>query len=403
METVLVEGGRLLSEGGYAANRGLLLRDGVIQDTCAAGARADKYIDASGLTILPGFIDIHIHGALMCDFSAPSDAAVDTISAYLARHGVTGMVGTTMTMPLENILRCLEYAARNRGRPLPGAALLGLHLEGPFLSDVNRGAHSGAHILPCLPEHYRPILEFSDVVTTVTVSPGSEGAAEMIRRFAARGVLISGGHDDSCEEEILQAIEAGMSHTTHIFCAMSSLNRKYGRKSLGLTEMALNDDRLSVELIADGAHTSGAMLRLAYKCKGAEGMCLVSDMLQVGGLPVNGETIRIEVPGVEGGLSVVVAGGVARLADSELNAGSITPLDAMLKNAVSCGIPLPQAARMVSETPANIIGLGRRKGRLRAGYDADLCLIDEDLTVQGTLVGGRPVYKIATLSCVDNR
>ncbi len=392
MEKVWIDGGELLQEGAIVPNPGLLLAGGHIAGIGALCPEAARRIDARNLLIAPGFIDIHTHGALLHDFSSPTDEGYDAVSGYLAQHGVTAFAPTTLTMPLACILSCLRYAQRAKGRALPGARALGLHLEGPFLSEINRGAHSLRDIAPCRPELYEPLLAYAGCMASMTLSPGSPGAPDMIRAFAAAGVVICGGHDDACEEQIEEAIEAGMTHTTHLFCVMSTMGRRNGKKSLGLTEMTLLDDRLSTEIIADGCHTNASMVRLAYKCKGAQKLCLVSDMLCVGGLPAGDKAYTIAVPGVEGGLSVVVTEGVARLSGSQLNAGSVTALDAMVRNTIACGIPVADALCMASQAPARALGLQDSMGRIRRGYRADLCLLDTDMRVHKTLVGGKVVY-----------
>ncbi len=392
MKTLLLTGGTIISDGRRFENPGVLIRDGKIASLGRASADDAVRIELGEQILIPGLIDIHTHGAVGHDFTEGTDEAFDAVSRYQARHGVTGVVATLLTMPLGEMVRCARYMDARAQRAWPGASILGLHLEGPFLSAKNKGAHSARDILAPDAANYEPLLPYAGAIRSMTVSPESDAAAQMIARFHARGVVLSGGHDDGSEPYIEKAVSAGMSHTTHLFCVMSTMARRNGRKYLGLTEMALLDDRLTTEVIADTFHTDAAMVRLAYKCKGADGMCLVSDMLSVGGLPAGEAEYTLTVPGVEGGLRVVVDQGVALLADRTLNAGSITPLDRMIKITAGYGIPIEDVVRMASETPARVVHAAR-KGSVRAGFDADLCVLSAAYDVQKTIVGGRVVYE----------
>ena len=391
MKDVFISDGTIITDGKQYENPGILLHEGKIVSFGSDSADAMQY-SAAGKYITPGFMDIHTHGAMGFDFTEGTWRAYNEISKYQARHGVTSLLATTLTMPMEEILRCC-YAMREMSeRPFEGSNILGLHLEGPFISKKNKGAHSEEDILPSEKRYYQELLQFTDVIRNMTVSPENEGAVQLIREFADRGATISGGHDDAGEPCIESAIRAGMTHSTHLFCVMSSIHRENGSKVCGLTELSLLDPRITTEVIADGVHTNEAMVKLAFKCKGAEGLCLVSDMLSVGGMPADGRLHTLEVPGVQGGLSVIVGDGVAKLAGSGLNAGSITPLDAMVRRVYGYGIPLPAVIQMVTSTPASVIG-EEKKGSIQVGKDADLCILDGDLHVVSTIVGGSIVYQ----------
>ena len=388
--TTKITGGRIISGKRIFDNPGIFIEDGKL---CTERKNCGGEIDAAGLYITPGFIDIHTHGALMKSFHDGAGESFETISAFQASHGVTSVVGATSTMPMPEIIRCCAYMREVTGREWKGARILGLHIEGPFLSVQNKGAQRQEDILGCERKNYEPLLPYTDVIKIITVAPDNDDAIGMIKEFADRGVIVNGGHDYSYETFIDKAINAGMTHTTHLFCAMSGWRWVNGKKYFGLTECALEDDRLTVELIADGHHTNARMARLAYKCKGADGMCLVSDMVQVGGLPPGDAVYELRTPGVPGSHTIVVDNGVAKLPDRSLNAGSITALDTMLKNAVGWGIPLAQAVEMITGTPARIIREYDRIGSLDPGKLADITLLNSSLDVVRTIVNGKTVWR----------
>ncbi|MCL2834821.1 MAG: amidohydrolase family protein [Treponema sp.] len=394
-----IKGGRIISGKRIYDNPGLLIEDGMLCSgrECAGPGSAEagpaEVIDAAGLYITPGFIDIHTHGALMKSFHDGTADSYQTISGFQASHGVTSVVGATSTMPIPEVVRCCRFMESQQGREWKGARVLGLHIEGPFLSIQNKGAHRAEDILSCERKNYEPLLPFAGAIKIITVAPDNDDAIGMIKEFAGRGVTVNGGHDYSYETFIDRAIDAGMTHTTHLFCAMSGWRWTNGKKYFGLTECALEDDRLSVELIADGHHTNARMVRLAYKAKGPDRMCLVSDMAEVGGLPPGDAVYELRTPGVPGSHTILVDNGVAKLPDRSLNAGSITAVDAMLRNAVSWGIPLAHAVEMVTGAPARVIREYSRMGSLDAGKLADITLLNPALDVVQTIVGGKTVYR----------
>lgn len=386
---LLIRGGTILSGGERRENPGLLLKDGKIAGP--AQAEPERVLDVQDGYVLPGLVDIHTHGALGRDFTEGTQAAFDTITRFAACHGVTSQVATLFTMPMTEILRCIQFARGYRRHP-QGAQILGLHLEGPFISPERCGAQASDAVLPIAPETYAPLLAQADVIRMITLSPHCAQAEQMVRAFCQRGVKVAGGHDDGYEPMIAKCFDAGMRHAVHLYCAMSTAHIREGEKYAGLTEMALLDDRVSVELIADRAHTTGALVALAYKCKPADKVCLVSDMLSVGGLPRQEEPYSIRIPGVSQALNVVIGQRSARLAGGNHNAGGITPLDVMLKNVVEDGIPLEAAARMATENPALAVG-ALQKGRIEQGMDADICILDQNLQVRYTIIAGEVVYQ----------
>ena len=385
-----ISGGRIISGKKVYDNTGIFVENGLL---CHERSSFDAEIDATGLFITAGFIDIHTHGALMKSFYDGTIESYDTISTYQASHGVSSVVGAIATMPMPEILRCCMFMRSVAGRDFQGARILGLHIEGPFISAENKGAQRLEDIKNSEPEYYEQLLPYIDVIKIMTVAPDNDNAVNMIKKFASCGIILNGGHDNSHEPYIIKAIDAGMTHVTHLFCAMSSMRKIDGKKYLGLTECALEDDRLTVELIADGHHTSARLVRLAYKTKGADGMCLVSDLSVIGGMSLKDGSYEISIPGVPVPRTIVVENGEAKTPDLKNHAGSTTAIDTMLKNVVSWGIPLAHAIEMITATPARIINEYDRIGSLDIGKLADITLLSPALDVVKTIVGGNIVYE----------
>ena len=344
-------------------------------------------IDAAGLYIAPGFVDIHSHGGGGADFMDDDPAAFEAALRFHAGSGTTSMLPTTLTAPVAPILAMCRRARDFMQAPQAGCArVLGVHAEGPYLSLKNKGAQPEAYLRVPARDGWDFLLDNRDVIRTVTLSPELDGAAEMTASLTAAGILVCGGHDDGIKPEILPVIAAGLSHLTHLWCAMSTVQMIDGTRYPGLLEIGLTNDNLTAEVIGDGYHMPPELLQIVYRCKGAERMCIVSDCLRAGGMPDDG---RLWALGSEGLQQFVVDGGVGRLPDRTRLAGSIQPLSRMVKNLVhDAGIPLADAVRMASLTPAEIVGAADHIGSIALGKCADLCLFTPELTVHSVMLDG---------------
>lgn len=346
----------------------------------------ETVLDVTGGFIAPGFIDLHVHGAWDADFMDGTRAAFDTVTAYHALHGTTSVLATSTSAALDVILQMLEttHAAMKSGTR--GSAILGVHLEGPWLNREMRGCHMDDHVRPPAPGEWHTMVPFSDAIRMVTLSPEVEGCMDLIRELRDAGIVVSCGHSTITYDEMMIAVEAGVSHVAHIFCAMSTIVRKGPWRHPGVLETALADSRLTTEMIADGKHLPVALMEIAYRCKRAKRLCLVSDAMRGAGMPPGGTYTF----GPRDGTEALIADGVAMLPDMTAFASSITPLDAMVRNVVELlALPLHEAVRMASLTPAEVIGANESKGSLEPGKDADLCLLDTDLQVRNTMVRGK--------------
>lgn len=345
-----------------SGNFDVVLEDGKIERIAGAGEIENWDVDATGLYLIPGFIDVHIHGFKGTD---AADCAFDKIGDALAREGTTSWVATLMTDTPEHLER-ITHSTCAGGK----ANLLGYHLEGPYLSLEKSGAQNKAYIKsPDLAEFAR----FKDVIM-VTVAPEVEGAMEFIEKC---GAICCIGHTACDCDTALKAIERGASCLTHAFNAMPPmLHRAPG--PIG----AAVEKHIYAQLICDGRHVAKQAVYAAYKMFGSDRLVFISDMIRCAGMP----------DGVydSGGYDVYLREGVATLQDGTLAGGSFSLKDAV-KTAVSFGIDFYEAVKMATETPATLLGLQNRKGRVEEGYDADLVLLDGDLNVVKVFVGGEEV------------
>jgi N-acetylglucosamine-6-phosphate deacetylase len=275
------------------------------------------------------------------------------------------------------------------------AKLLGVHLEGPYLSFQNKGAHAPAYLKIPAQDDYQYILDNADIIRQLTLSPELDGSVELTQKLVEKGVVVSLGHDNAILPEILPVINAGASNLTHIFCAMSMVVMKNNKRYVGLREYGLIDDTLSAEVIADNHHITPELLKMIYKCKGGDGMCLISDCLRAGGMKADGTLYSLGKKDDPTSQQFKVADGVAVLADGKTYAGSIQPISQMLINVVyDGGVPLVEAIKMVSSTPAKIVKADKDIGSIAVGKCADFCVLDKDLNVEKTIIEGKIIGKL---------
>jgi N-acetylglucosamine-6-phosphate deacetylase len=344
--------------------------------------RGVRELNASGKTVVPGFVDVHIHGAGGHDVMEGTREALEIITANVATHGTTSLVATTVTASEKEtrdsvagiahfILNTSQYAARELS-----AEILGIHFEGPFISPARRGVHPAKWIVPPSRELLAQLLgEARGTAQILTLAPELTGALDLISVARQAGLVVSLGHTDATYEQAQAAIEAGASHAAHVFNAM----RPFSHRGTGVIGAVLTSPKVSAELIADGVHVDDAAMRMLVELKTPERVILVSDGISATGMPDGKYQL--------GMFEVKVSGGVARNAEGKL-AGSTLTLDRALRNMVALGVPLASALRMVTANPARQIGLGARKGVLAPGADADLVFLDDKLEVSGVMTRG---------------
>jgi N-acetylglucosamine-6-phosphate deacetylase len=344
--------------------------------------RGVREMNAGGRTIVPGFVDVHIHGAGGHDVMEGTRESLEIIAATVAVHGTTSLVATTVTASEKEtrdsvagiahfILNTSQYPTRELS-----AEILGIHFEGPFISPARRGVHPAKWIVPPSRELLAQLLgEARGTAQILTLAPELPGALDLISAARQAGLVVSLGHTDATYEQTQAAIEAGASHAAHVFNAM----RPFSHRGTGVIGAVLTSSKVSAELIADGVHVDEAAMRMLVELKTPERVILVSDGMSATGMP-DGKYLL-------GMFEVKVSGGVARNAEGKL-AGSTLTLDRALRNMVALGVPLSLALRMVTANPARQIGLGARKGVLAPGADADLVFLDDKLEVSGVMTKG---------------
>jgi N-acetylglucosamine-6-phosphate deacetylase len=365
---------------------GILIRDGVIE---AIGPRDDlmvpqgaQEIQASGKIAVPGFIDVHIHGAGGHDVMEGTEEALSTVARTLAAHGTTSFVATTVTASPEAICAAAEGIARyitlQQQTEDNRAQVLGVHFEGPFISPVRRGVHPTEWItLPSAALLQRFTEAAGGYAQILTIAPELLGAMPCIDAARKAGLVVAMGHTDATYEQARAAIAHGARHAVHVYNAM----RPFTHRDSGVIGAVLTSPDVTAELIADGVHVDETAMRILLQAKGAAGVILISDGISATGMPDGKYTL--------GTFEVTVAGGVCRNAEGKL-AGSTLTLDRALRNIVNLGIPLPDALRMLTLNPATLLGIEFKKGSLRTGADADILLLDESLNLTQTWTRGFP-------------
>lgn len=378
-------------------NHGLCIEDRIItevfpMESADLGQESNsqsRIVDARGLYVAPGFIDIHVHGGGGADVMDGTPESFLTMAAAHARGGTTAMVPSTLTSCDEDLACAVNAFDKAVGMDSPGAKLLGLHLEGPFFSQRQRGAQDGRFITDPKPDHYLSLLNMSNNIVRLSAAPELPGALELGRELRRRGILASIGHTDAAYDQVIDAIEAGYSHVTHLYSGMSGVRRVRAYRVAGVIEAGLLLDDLTVEIIADGRHLPASLLRLIYKCKGPDRIALCTDAIRAAGLSAGEYTIGSAAHGK----AILVDEGVAWLPDRSAFAGSVAQTSWLVRNMMNmAGAELTDAVKMASLTPARILGIDSRKGSIDPGKDADIVVFDDAVDIKMTVVEGKVVH-----------
>jgi len=365
---ILVDGGRIVAMGH---------RDEV---TIPEGAL--DYV-ASGMTVVPGFVDIHIHGAGGHDVMEANTRALDKITSTVARYGTTSMVATTVTAPIDDICKSAEgiaqYIRKHEQQDENarfGAEILGIHLEGPFLSKAQRGVHPPEYLAkPSIQALDRFMQAADGLVRMITMAPELPGGLEVVKHAVKAGLVVGMGHTDATYEQATAAIRAGAHHAIHTYNAM----RPFMHRDPGVVAAVMTDPDVTAEIIADLVHVAGPAIQVLLGVKGFDTVVAITDAIAATG--IGDGTYRL------GHFEVTVRDGVCRNSEGKL-AGSTLTLDRALRNLVSLGVPLVDAIRMMTVLPARRLGLAGKKGIIALGSDADLVVLTPDLRVAGAMTRG---------------
>ena len=378
MTNLLLHAGRAVTPAAEISDAGILIHDGTIE---AVGPREALRLPAGAEEIrepeaiaIPGFLDVHIHGAGGRDVMEGTRQAIGTVARTIAEHGTTSFLATTVTASAEDTSRSIEgishYIEHQHEEDAVRSEVLGIHFEGPFLSPTRRGVHPQEWLqLPSVELLGRFLKAARGTARLLTIAPELPGAASCIEAAHTAGLVVAMGHTDANYEQTRAAIARGVRHAVHVYNAM----RPFTHRDPGVIGAVLTSPEVTAELIADGVHVEDGAMRLLLQAKGAERVILVSDGTAATGMPDGKYKL--------GPLEVIVSGGVCRNAEGKL-AGSTLTLDRALRNIVALGFSLPEAVRMLTQNPALLLGLEFKKGTLRPGADADIVLLDSSLQIR---------------------
>ena len=345
-------------------------------------------IDAKGNYISPGFIDIHVHGGGGHDFMDGTEEAFLKVAEIHAQHGTTSIMPTTLTAEKADILHTLDIYEQANLNNKKGASFIGLHLEGPYFSMEQRGAQDPKYIRDPEPAEYMEILSHSTSIKRWSAAPERKGAIEFGKILCERGILPSMAHTDAIYEEAKNAYDNGYTLLTHFYSAMSGVTRKNAYRYAGVIEAGYLHDELDVEIIADGIHLPAPLLKLIYKIKGADHTALITDAMRGAGMP-EGESI---LGNINNGIKVILEGGVAKMPDRSSFAGSVALADRLVRTMINMGeVPIVDAIKMITATPARIMKLSDKIGRLKKGMDADILVFNQHIEMQSIFIKGNQV------------
>lgn len=381
--------GQILTPQGWLKDGSVLINDGKIleitnSDLAVIGATV---IDAKGMFIVPGFISMHCHGGGGHDFTEGTTEAFKEAAAAHLKHGSTTIFPTLSSTTFENIrlaaATCDQLMAEDAD-----TTIMGLHIEGPYLNENMAGTQWKEFLKNPDPEEYKALVESTKCIKRWDISPELPGAHDFARYMTSKGILTAITHTEAEYQEIKDAFAAGFTHAAHFYNAMPGFHKRREYKYEGTVESVYLMDDMSVEVIADGVHLPATILKLVYKVKGVEKTCLVTDSLKFAGY--TGETINDP--------NYVIENGVCKWADRQTLAGSIATADVLVQTMVKkAGIPLEDAVRMASETPARLTGIADSKGTLEKGKDADIVILDNDVNVRCVFTKGKEVEDTNTM------
>lgn len=380
----------IINEGILIINKGKIveIKDSAV-DLPALLLESAVAIDANGNYISPGFIDIHVHGGGGQDFMDNSYTGFLEIAKMHARHGTTAMTPTTLSCEKQDLIETILLYEQCAQIDQEGAQFIGLHIEGPYFAMNQKGAQPARYIRNPQQAEYREIISSTRCIKRWSAAPELDGALAFGKFLLKNNILPSIAHTDAIYEEVLAAQKAGYSHVTHLYCAMSGVTRKNAYRYAGVIESALLLDDLTVEIIADGKHLPPALLKLVYKVKGPDNIALITDAMRGAGM---GEG-KSMLGGLQNGIEVTIEDGVAKLPDRSAFAGSVATADLLVRNMVNLAeVPLLDAVKMMTRTPARIMKIADRKGSLIKGLDADITIFDDDIQIFYTIVAGKVIY-----------
>jgi len=383
---IIILNGTIITPFNLLEDSMIVVRNGKIKTikkredfTIPSGA---EIIEAKDKFVVPGYLDMHLHGGGGYDFMDGTYQAVQQIALTHTRFGTTALLPTTMTATRKQIIQSLKSIREAKLKGTEGAEILGVNLEGPYISPVKKGAQKEINIKEPSIEEFAEFNQASgNLIRVVTIAPEMPGAIDLINYLHKQGIIASVGHSNATYVQAQAGIQAGLSHVTHTFNAMRGLHHR----EPGVVGAALSSPKLTVEMIADGIHLHPVVIKILLQAKGSEKVVLITDAIRATGMSEGIYDL--------GGQEVTVAKGQARLKDGTL-AGSVLTMDKAVRNLVTkVGVSLMEAVQMATFNPAKRLGVEDRKGSLESGKDADIVILNKKLEVELTMIAGKVVYK----------
>lgn len=365
----------------------ILTADGIIRDIIdkkspvkAETLEVENSIDLDGKYVVPGFIDVHIHGSNGADAMDGTVEALKTISSYIATKGTTKFLATTLTSSKEELINVLKIAADLQNKEIDGATIFGVHMEGPYFDIEYKGAQNEKYMKPATEKEIKDYLDVKPgLVKMMSLSPHTEQSIETVKFLKENGVIVSVGHSAAKFNDVMKAVDAGLSHSTHTFNGMRGINHR----EPGVAGAVLISDKINAEVIFDKIHIHPEIVRLMIKAKGTDKVVCITDAMAATGLP-NGDYKL-------GELDVYVKDGEARLKSNDSLAGSVLTMDKAFKHVIELGYPIYEAAKLTSTNAA--VEFGLNAGAIEVGKEADFAILDDSYNVDMTIVNGNIKYQ----------
>ena len=365
----------------------ILTADGIIRDIInkkspvkAETLEVENSIDLDGKYVVPGFIDVHIHGSNGADAMDGTVEALKTISSYIATKGTTKFLATTLTSSKEELINVLKIAADLQDKEIDGATIFGVHMEGPYFDIEYKGAQNEKYMKPATEKEIKDYLDVKPgLVKMMSLSPHTEQSIETVKFLKENGVIVSVGHSAAKFNDVMKAVDAGLSHSTHTFNGMRGINHR----EPGVAGAVLISDKINAEVIFDKIHIHPEIVRLMIKAKGTDKVVCITDAMAATGLP-NGDYKL-------GELDVYVKDGEARLKSNDSLAGSVLTMDKAFKHVIELGYPIYEAVKLTSTNVA--IEFGLNAGAIEVGKEADFTVLDDSYNVDMTIVNGNIKYQ----------
>ncbi len=369
----IITNAKIVTDGKILTGLDILVEDGKIVSLAESGKTGGEKVDLNGNYIAPGFIELHCHGGGGCEFIDATPEAFKAAAVLHASHGTRVMYPTISACDYDTMVKVLETARQVKNEC--ALEIPGIHLEGPYFALEMCGGQAPDIIRDINKEEYESLLEnYGDVIARWDYAPEKDTDNGFLNALQDKGIVAATAHSNALYEDVLRAFEGGNRLVTHLYSCVSTITRHKGFRRLGIVESAYLLDDISVEAIADGCHLPVELLKMIVKLKGADHVALITDALRPAGVAQEGEEYN------DCAVPFVIEDGVAKLPDRSAFAGSIATSDILLKTAVKAGISIEDAVKMMTQTPASIMGL-KTKGRIAAGFDAVFTVFDDEFNI----------------------